>query len=31
MSKYVYFFGDGEAEGNGEMKDNLGGKGAGTG
>ena len=29
MSKYVYFFGDGQAEGKGEMKDNLGGKGAG--
>jgi pyruvate, orthophosphate dikinase len=27
--KYVYFFGGGEAEGNGEMKDVLGGKGAG--
>jgi Pyruvate phosphate dikinase, AMP/ATP-binding domain len=26
--KYVYFFGDGEAEGNREMKDELGGKGA---
>ncbi|GAB4184033.1 MAG: pyruvate, phosphate dikinase [Geothermobacteraceae bacterium] len=28
MSKYVYFFGNGEAEGNGQMKDLLGGKGA---
>lgn len=27
--KYVYFFGDGKAEGNGKMKDLLGGKGAG--
>ena len=27
--KYVYFFGDGQAEGNGEMKNELGGKGAG--
>jgi pyruvate, orthophosphate dikinase len=27
--KYVYFFGDGKAEGNGQMKDLLGGKGAG--
>jgi pyruvate,orthophosphate dikinase len=27
--KYVYFFGDGKAEGSGEMKDLLGGKGAG--
>ena len=27
--KYVYFFGDGHAEGNGKMKDELGGKGAG--
>jgi len=27
--KYIYFFSDGEAEGNGEMKDLLGGKGAG--
>jgi pyruvate, orthophosphate dikinase len=27
--KYVYFFGGGEAEGNGKMKDDLGGKGAG--
>src|SRR6202142_4013799 len=27
--KYVYFFGDGKAEGNGKMKDELGGKGAG--
>src|SRR5512135_2018431 len=28
-TKYVYFFGDGKAEGNGQMKDELGGKGAG--
>ena len=28
-TKYVYFFGGGEAEGNGKMKDDLGGKGAG--
>jgi pyruvate,orthophosphate dikinase len=28
-SKYVYFFGEGKAEGNGQMKDLLGGKGAG--
>src|SRR5437660_9606364 len=28
-AKYVYFFGDGKAEGNGKMKDDLGGKGAG--
>jgi pyruvate, orthophosphate dikinase len=28
-SKYVYFFGDGQAEGTGEMRDVLGGKGAG--
>src|SRR5512138_3041680 len=27
--KYVYFFGGGKAEGNGKMKDDLGGKGAG--
>jgi len=27
--KYVYYFGDGKAEGNGQMKDLLGGKGAG--
>jgi len=27
--KYVYFFGDGHADGNGKMKDVLGGKGAG--
>src|SRR5882757_3689750 len=27
--KYVYFFGDGRAEGHGKMKDELGGKGAG--
>ena len=29
MTKYVYYFGDGEAEGNAQMKDVLGGKGAG--
>ena len=29
MEKYVYFFGDGKADGNGTMKDALGGKGAG--
>src|SRR5271165_3843190 len=28
-AKYVYFFGDGRAEGHGKMKDDLGGKGAG--
>ena len=28
-SRYVYFFGDGRADGNGDMKDILGGKGAG--
>ena len=28
-TKYVYFFGAGQAEGNGSMKDELGGKGAG--
>ncbi len=28
-TKYVYFFGDGHADGNGKMKDELGGKGAG--
>ncbi len=28
-TKYVYFFGDGRADGNGKMKDQLGGKGAG--
>ncbi len=28
-AKYAYFFGDGQAEGNGQMKDVLGGKGAG--
>ena len=28
-SKYVYFFGGGKADGNGKMKDDLGGKGAG--
>ncbi len=28
-TKYVYFFGDGKADGNGKMKDVLGGKGAG--
>src|SRR5579872_3549058 len=27
--KYVYFFGNGKADGNGKMKDELGGKGAG--
>jgi len=30
MEKYVYFFGGGKAEGNGTMKDVLGGKGAGV-
>src|SRR5581483_4328402 len=29
MQKYVYFFGGGKAEGRGDMKDTLGGKGAG--
>ncbi|HET7707197.1 MAG TPA: pyruvate, phosphate dikinase, partial [Thermoanaerobaculia bacterium] len=29
MEKFVYYFGDGKAEGNGKMKDVLGGKGAG--
>jgi pyruvate,orthophosphate dikinase len=29
VKKYVYYFGDGKAEGNGQMKDLLGGKGAG--
>src|SRR5436305_1629200 len=29
MQKYVYYFGDGHAEGNAKMKDILGGKGAG--
>jgi pyruvate,orthophosphate dikinase len=29
VKRYVYFFGDGKAEGNGKMKDLLGGKGAG--
>jgi len=29
MTKYVYFFGGGKADGNGKMKDVLGGKGAG--
>jgi len=29
VTKYVYFFGDGRADGNGKMKDELGGKGAG--
>jgi len=29
IAKYVYFFGDGRAEGHGKMKDELGGKGAG--
>ena len=28
-TKYVYFFGGGKADGNGKMKDVLGGKGAG--
>ncbi|MBV8894180.1 MAG: hypothetical protein JO266_19780, partial [Acidobacteria bacterium] len=28
-TKYVYFFGAGKADGNGKMKDELGGKGAG--
>ena len=28
MAKYVYFFGDGKAEGRGDMKNLLGGKGA---
>src|SRR5215831_7904722 len=28
-TKFVYFFGDGKADGNGKMKDELGGKGAG--
>ena len=28
MSKYVYFFGDGKADGNAKMKNELGGKGA---
>ena len=28
-TQYVYFFGGGKAEGNGKMKDELGGKGAG--
>src|SRR5436309_13374606 len=28
-AKYVFFFGGGKAEGNGKMKDDLGGKGAG--
>src|SRR6266851_2885982 len=28
-TKYVYFFGDGKADGNGKMRDELGGKGAG--
>src|SRR5881227_3525611 len=28
-TKYVYFFGGGQADGNGKMKDELGGKGAG--
>ncbi len=28
-TKYVYFFGDGKADGHGKMKDELGGKGAG--
>lgn len=29
MAKYIYFFGEGKAEGNGKMKELLGGKGAG--
>src|ERR1700686_3363620 len=29
ITKYVYFFGGGKADGNGKMKDELGGKGAG--
>ena len=29
VKKFVYFFGDGKADGNGKMKDDLGGKGAG--
>src|SRR5512138_1195575 len=29
MAKYVYFFGEGKADGNGKMKELLGGKGAG--
>src|SRR6185369_12166625 len=29
MEKFVYFFGGGKAEGKGDMKDTLGGKGAG--
>ena len=29
LTKYVYFFGGGKAEGHGKMKDDLGGKGAG--
>src|SRR3990170_3395265 len=29
VKRYVYFFGNGKAEGNGKMKDLLGGKGAG--
>ena len=29
--QYVYFFGGGKADGNGKMKDELGGKGAGLG
>src|ERR1700687_5187234 len=29
MAKYVYYFGEGHAEGNAKMKDMLGGKGAG--
>jgi pyruvate, orthophosphate dikinase len=29
VTKYVYFFGNGKADGNGKMKDELGGKGAG--
>src|SRR5258706_12465471 len=30
-TQYIYFFGGGKAEGNGKMKDALGGKGAGLG
>ncbi|MCP4634180.1 MAG: pyruvate, phosphate dikinase [candidate division Zixibacteria bacterium] len=29
LDKYIFYFGDGKADGNGEMKDTLGGKGAG--
>ena len=31
MEKFVYFFGNGKADGHGTMKDVLGGKGAGLG